>query len=208
MSYDIFRVNLLSDYQDIDFFGNYIEQGGYMNKIKKVSKCFRIFFQIMLIVIPIGQFMTWLLLNTKYDIFTPIGVGPNMLSGQITVNLLTRVLGITISCLPIGIVLYSLYQLIKLFKNYEKEQVFSINNAIRYQKLGYAMLAWVFADIIYYALIPLALTFQNFPHHQLILSISFGNFDFARLVAGGIILIIAWVMKEAYKMSNEQSLMI
>ena len=69
------------------------------------------------------------------------------------------------------------------------------------------MLAWVFGDIIYDSLTSLILTFQNAPHHR-VLTLSFSNFDFNRLVAGGIILIIAWVMKEAYKMSNEQSLMI
>ena len=105
-----------------------------MNKIKKVSKFFRIFFQILFIVIPLGTLVSWLLLNTSYDIFTSIGVGQNIVSGPVTVNLLTRVLGIAISCLPVGIILFGFYQLIKIFKKYEKGEIFSINNAIRYQK--------------------------------------------------------------------------
>ena len=178
-----------------------------MNKIKKVSKRFRIFFQIMFILIPLGVIWFWLVFHGKHDVFKQFGIGASLVSRPITVDFLSRALAMAVSIIPTGIILYCLTQLIKLFKNYEDGNIFVFNNVICYQKLGYALFSWVIGGIIYEALISLALTFQNAPKLRLIAT-GISSIDLVALIAGGIILLISWVMKEAYKTSKEQSLMI
>lgn len=94
-----------------------------------------------------------------------------------------------------------------IISNYEAGKIFTLANANRYRKLGYTLFTWVIGDIIYSGLITVILTFQNPPHHRLA-AISFTGVDIDALITGGIILLIAWVMQEAHKISAEQTLTI
>ena len=178
-----------------------------MDKIARVSKKFRVLFQVLFYLIPILVLWFWVVVHSPYDLFSPLGFTSHLVSGPITVNALTRILGFLVSTLPYSIMMYCLYQLIQIFKNYEKGQIFVLNNVNCYRKLGYALFAKVVAGMIYDPLISIIMTFQNPPHHRLI-SISFSGADFATLLTGGVILLISWVMKEAHNISTEQELTI
>ena len=51
----------------------------------------------------------------------------------------------------------------------------------------------------------LVMTFQNTGAGQKIIAINVDGMDFVVLITGGIILLIAWVMTEAQKVSEDQS---
>ena len=167
-----------------------------MEKIRKVSGRFRVFFQIIFYLMPIFVFLFWVVFRTNYDFFLTLGIGADLLVRPVTINVFTRVLGFSASLIPLGVLMYGLSQLIKLFKNYEVGQIFTSDNANYYQKLGYTLFAWVISGVIYGALISFIVTFQNKPGYRVI-AVSMSGIDVASLVTGGIVLIIAWVMKEA-----------
>ncbi|MBU1926220.1 MAG: DUF2975 domain-containing protein [Gammaproteobacteria bacterium] len=181
-----------------------------MNKIATVSRKFRILFQILFYLTPLTLFIFWITFHTPYDFFNKLGITvPIMQGGTITVNGLTRILGFIVSMLPGSIFMYCLHQLARLLSNYEKGQIFIMDNINRYRKLGYALFAWVFCRaLIYEALISLVLSFQNTPPHKKFIMVGLSSFDLIALVTGGVILLISWVMKEAHQISKDQELTI
>jgi len=103
-----------------------------MDKIKKFSRRFRLLLQIIFYLIPIFILWFWLVFHTSHDIFVPLGIGAWLLEffgKPVTINALTRILGFIATMLPAGIMMYGIRQLIKLFKNYELEQIFTLANA-------------------------------------------------------------------------------
>jgi hypothetical protein len=179
-----------------------------MNKIKRVSRRFRILFQILFYFTPVAVLWFWLSLHGPIDLFSKLGIGAALFMHPVTINGITRILGIIVTMLPAGILMYALAQLIKLFKHYEHGEIFTIDNANRYRKLGYTLFAWVIGGLIYDALISLVMTFQNSGAGQKVVAIGVNGIDIVVIITGGLILLIAWVMKEAQKISEEQSLTI
>lgn len=123
---------------------------------------------------------------------------------QQPLNATTRLLMVFISLLLCSIPMYALNILTQLFRNYERNDVFSLENVQCYQKLGYSLFSWVGGSIVYSALSSVILSFNN-PPGKRILQISFEGMDFLALVLGFIILIISWVMKEGYMLADENS---
>lgn len=174
-----------------------------MIKLKKLSHRYTLSFQILFYVIILGLILFWITYRTPYDIFTNIGIGANLaVLIQSPLSLSTRILAFIVSIIPCSVILYGLNQLIKLFKNYERGEVFTNDNVQRYKKLAYSLFAWVIAGICYDALISLVLSFNN-PPGQRVISINFEGPDFVALVAGAVVLTIAYVMQEAHKLSDE-----
>jgi hypothetical protein len=101
-----------------------------------------------------------------------------------------------------GIIMYALQVLIRLFRNYERNEIFSINNTMSYQRLGCCLFYWVGASILYGAVMSVVLSFNN-PPEERILTISFVGMDLLTIMRGFIILIISWVMKEGFILANE-----
>ncbi|MBN1683980.1 MAG: DUF2975 domain-containing protein [Gammaproteobacteria bacterium] len=179
-----------------------------MEKIKTVSGRFRILFQLIFFTAPIGVFLFWLTVKTPHDVFTVFGISAGIITGHmITLNALTRILAFFASLIPTGIFMYGLHQLIKLFRNYQKGKIFELKNVNYYRKLGYALLAWVLGGFLYDALISFILTFQN-PHAHRIIAIGINSGRIVSLFASGIIILIAWVMKEAYLIHEDGALVI
>ena len=103
--------------------------------------------------------------------------------------------------------MYALTQLIKLFRNYENNNIFTFENATIYQKLGYSIFYWVGGSVLYGAIMTVVISFNNPPGHRM-LAIGFEGIDFITLIMGLIVLIISWVMKEACILADEQNLTI
>lgn len=178
-----------------------------MTKIKRVSRRFQILFQIIFYLTPVAILYFWLSVHTSADFLSALGVGADLFARPITLNGLTRLLGFIATMLPAGIFMYALFQLIKLFQHYERGEIFILDNVGRYRKLGYSLFAWVIGGLLYSALISFIMTFQNVGEEKII-GISINGTDIAAAITGGIILLIAWVMKEAQEISEEHTLTI
>jgi hypothetical protein len=179
-----------------------------MEKIKSMSKKCRIVFQLMLVLVIVATPMFWLTVDTNIDIFSSVGMS-SIYSSYINSPMLisTRIFAIIVSLIPISIVSYALIALIKLFKFYEKGNIFSVETVSQYKKLGKALLFWFFGVMIYDALISLVLTMNNSVGHRVI-SITIGGIDILAIVAGTVVLIISSVMQQAQEIADENSLTI
>lgn len=179
-----------------------------MSKIQKQSRRVRLFFQCLLALTPIMVCYYWLTVETSYDFLTSLGVVQLSYDfdsyTQLPFTMTTRVLSAMASLLLCSIIMYALTLLIRLFRNYEGNDIFSLDNAEIFQKLGYCLFYWVGGSIVYGALMSMILSFNN-PPGERILTVSFVGMDFLTLVFGFIVLIISWVMKEGYTLADENS---
>ncbi|OMH33906.1 DUF2975 domain-containing protein [Motiliproteus sp. MSK22-1] len=179
-----------------------------MSNIQKQSRRVRLFLQLLFFVIPAGVVYFWLTAQTEFDLLTKAGViqlSFNIDSlTQLNLSYTTRLLAAFASLLVASIVLYALSILIRLFRNYENGNIFTQENARYYQKLGYCLFYWVAGGVIYGGAISVILSFNN-PPGERILSLGFAGIDFLTIVLGFLVLIISWVMKEAYQIADENS---
>lgn len=180
----------------------------HMSKIQQQSRRVKILFQLFFILTPILVCFFWLTVETPYDFLRHTGIVQTSFNiNQLTetpLTLTTRLFAILTSLIYCSIIMYALKILIQLFGNYENKHIFTLENARCYQKLGYSVFYWVGGSIFYQPLMTLILTFNNPPHHRMIM-ISFQGIDFLTLLIGTIIVIISWVMKEGYHLADEQN---
>lgn len=170
-----------------------------MNKIQKRSKLFRRLFQGLFWLVPAITAIRWgSPHHFAQNIWMPDG------SHFIQLTALTQFLGFLINMIPASVAMYAAYQLIKLFKNYEQGSVFSLENAKHYQKLGYALIIFVFFRIVSEVAIGKMLQITAHPTH---LGFSFGFYpsDLTAIIAGAIIVLISWVMREAFQLSQDHA---
>ena len=179
-----------------------------MQRIAKVSRVFRIIFQMLLILMPLFTIISWLILPDQLRLSSSIGSIaynpiPNDLNVPALITPMTRVLGFLINMLTVGINMSIFYFLVRLFRNYEREQIFSLTNARLIRKVGYALLVWQILRPIQTALMSLMLTWHN-PPGQRELLVSFSSNNLAVILIACIVILISSVMAEAYKLQQEQ----
>ncbi|MCP4474599.1 MAG: DUF2975 domain-containing protein [Gammaproteobacteria bacterium] len=126
------------------------------------------------------------------------------MSYPVTLTPVVQFLGFLVDCIPLAVTVYCLYQLIQLFKNYETGQIFTLENAKRYRKLGLATFVWVITNILSRSLTSLVLTMHNPPGHH-ILTASFGSNDAPPLIVSGLVILISWIMLEGYQISEDHA---
>lgn len=163
---------------------------------KKISRLFQLFF----ISSPIFTIIFWLYPEQMLS----LGINPFPIPQQeVTFNGLSKLLGFGISLLPMMIVMTLFYLLIKLFKNYQKGEVFSQNNISYYKKLGKYLFLLACVNFLCTGLMSVALTFQN-PHGQRFLCLSVGMAQILPILIGLVIIGISHVMNEASRLEEEQ----
>src|SRR5437868_11828751 len=115
-----------------------------MHKIQRVSLGFRIIFQSLFILIPLMEVVAWIKapqsLHDLAHVFQ-FDVIPLMYQTKIlhTLTASDKVLGLMVSMIPIGVALFCLYFFIKLFKLYERGEIFSALNVNYILKIGYVL---------------------------------------------------------------------
>ncbi|TMX46649.1 DUF2975 domain-containing protein [Photobacterium damselae] len=179
-----------------------------MTNIQKQSRRVRLFFQCLLFLTPIGVCYYWLTGQTPNDFLTMMGfVQTSIDIGSYTqqpLTMMTRILAMISSLLLSGVILYALRVLIHLFKNYEQNEIFTLDNAKCYRKLGYSIFYWVGSSVVYGTAMSVILSFNNPPGERL-LTVTFAGIDFLTLIFGMIILIISWVMQEGFRIADENN---
>ncbi|MGF1776732.1 DUF2975 domain-containing protein [Vibrio nomapromontoriensis] len=178
-----------------------------MLKIQTYSHRIRLILQFLMVSLPVMNLYYWLSIQTENDFLNSMGIV--QLSFDIAsytqepLTLTTRLLAFLVSMLPCGILVYALGVLVTLFKSYEQSEVFTVRTANCFKKIGFAFFYWVLGGVIYSALISVTLSFNN-PPGERILAISFVGLDALSVLCGFIILVVAWVMKEAQLIADEQ----
>lgn len=188
-----------------------------MDKIKRVSMCFRIFFQILIMTIPCILIFAW---STTPESIVIMDGWINMSfipqaymtagSQHHVLHVLShseKILGFFISAIPMIINMYIVYLLIKLFKMYERSEIFSINNVRTISNIGYAMLLGQIIDPIYQALMGLVLTWHN-PPGQRLMAVTLDQTNVGIVITALLVILISWIMAEGQHLREEQQLTI
>ena len=90
-----------------------------------------------------------------------------------------------------------------MFISYEQQEIFTVENVRRLKKFGYALFGWVIGGWIYDALLSLVFSMQA--GQPAMIHIIFRSSDVTTIIVGSIIILISWVMNEAYKIAEEQA---
>lgn len=179
-----------------------------MKKIQVVSKLFQWLFILIFILWPIILIAFWVNAPTPISLAgEKTGIFINFISSGIKIlhplTTQTKLLGFLISLIPLSVELFILYLLIKLFRQFSLGDIFSIKNIIYIKRIGYTLLIGQGLGMIHEGLLTAALTWGNPPGHRMI-AISFSGTNVAIVLTSILIILIAWIMTEGYKLKEEQ----
>jgi glucan phosphoethanolaminetransferase (alkaline phosphatase superfamily) len=178
-------------------------------KIKSVSRLFKLFFQIVFIILPILHLIAWV--YAPEPLLLPMGAIISAFSDipiLYTLSFSTKLLGFLVSAVPLIVMECMLYFLIQLFGLYQQNEIFSLKNVQYLKKIGYALLIAQLAKPIFDGfLLSMLLTWHN-PHGHRFASISIQGLDLALVLTAFLVILIAWIMAEGCRLREEQKLTI
>lgn len=170
-------------------------------KIQWVSHVVRGFCGFLILLIPL--LLAWLWANPG-DWLSGAArqQGIPVAAGSLTTGVL--ILGFLCSLLPAAAVIYGLYRLWQLFSLYTRGEFFSHHNIAAL--LGFARALFVSALLtpLATALLSVILTWHN-PPGQRALVVHLGSGQVGVLLVAGIMLVIAWIMREALALAEDNA---
>jgi len=193
-----------------------------MEKIRRVSLYFRMIFQLIFIALPVLLIVSWIYapeslvllhgiihldaIPANYSgmhVFSSQGVPEKALLHTLSVS--EKILGCLVSAIPMVVNMFILFMLIKLFRLYEKGEIFTVNNVKYLRNIGYALLIGQLIDPAYQFVMGIVLTLHNPPHHRFA-SITLDQTNIGIVFTALLVILISWIMLEAYKLREEQQL--
>jgi len=175
----------------------------FMQRIQKVSGYLLVLFNVLLISLPVLIVLQWVGFPELLErtVQTPEGY---VALNTVPWTPLSKFLGVAAEILGLIPFLLSLLVLKAIFRNYQKGEIFTVSNAMKYKKLGWLFLwdALVITSLSQ-TLMVFAITMTNPPGHRYI-NIQFGVPNMKALFCGVLLLVISWVMLEASKLREEQ----
>lgn len=109
-----------------------------------------------------------------------------------------------VTAVPVGVLLYGLWQARGLFLNFANGDVFTLASAWRLRDFAGAILAQAILGPLSTTALMLAFTMDNPPGSRQLV-IGFSSHDLLALIVGGVLLAVAWVMVEATRIANENA---
>lgn len=131
-------------------------------------------------------------------------LGPQLsgVAGGIVVDDRARSLGAAVSLLPIGVGLYALWQLWRLFAEYGAGRVFGREAQSRLKRFAWALLAAALLAPLVRAVMSVVLTLGNpAGQRQLVIGLSWD--DYLAVLLAAVLIAIATVMAEAVRVAEE-----
>jgi hypothetical protein len=173
-----------------------------LQRIKIASRWIKKICSVLIFCLPLSLAFFWIFVNNFLEIrpLPFVNYVPDHLTG------LTRFLSFLAEMIPLSVVVYGLLRLRELFRLYENEMIFTEKNVSCFRRLAWALIVWVECDVIKTALLSLVLTMDSPVGHIGMLKITTPHL--ACILVGIVILIIAWVMDEARKIQEDQTLFI
>jgi hypothetical protein len=182
-----------------------------MKKIATVSRRLRFVLWAFLIASPCATGAFWIFGVGGLDATGPIPaeISYNLAGNFIprlsmtTINATSLSLGFLAAMIPTCALMFIVYILTKIFRNYERGLIFSEHNTMLYRRIGFGLFAKTIADIVSLPLICLALTFQNPVKPEGVIQV--GTTHLGLIFVGVGVILISWVMDEASKIAEEQA---
>ena len=104
--------------------------------------------------------------------------------------------------IPTGVLIYGMARLRRLFHLYQTGDIFSADAARCLKQFAITVMLQAVLGPIASAAHSVIVTFHNPPGERM-LSLSLGSGEFAALLLGGLLLVIAWIMGESSRVADE-----
>jgi len=186
-----------------------------MNKIRRTSTFFKLLFQMAFIALLLVNVIGWIYApepivllegGIRLNVIPDIYAGTHEHSSAILhiLSMSEKALGFLVSLIPVGIKLFILYSLIRLFKLYEQGHIFSEKHVRYIRHIGYSLLLSQIITPIYQGLMGLVLTWRNPPGERLV-SMSFDQSNLGIMFMAFMIIFISWIMAEGCKLGKQST---
>lgn len=183
-----------------------------MKNYQRVSQYFKWLCAATMGLTPIIDILFWLQAPKRWGIFAhktgfSLSMIPDGISVMHTLTATDRLLGFLISLIPVGIILFVSFYLFRLFLNYQKNIIFSLDNVTLIKKVGITALIGQVLMLFHEALMSLAITIGN-PHGHRFIMLTFTGTNFGIILAAVLAILISWIMGEGLKLKQETELTI
>ncbi len=112
--------------------------------------------------------------------------------------------GAAVTAVPVGVMLYGMWQVRALFVDFAEGRVFTLQTARRLRDFAAAVLAQTVLGPLSSTALLIAFTISNPPGSRQ-LGIAFSINDYIALIVGGVLLAVAWAMSEATRIADENA---
>jgi len=187
-----------------------------MNKIQFVSQIFLWVFRALLILLPLSLVLFWAdapdgliksTLGEDWASLLAINYMANTPPVLHTLSAATKLYGLLISLIPLSINMLTVYFLLKLFKNYSALNIFSLENARFIKRTGWTIFIGQILRPIHDSVLSAIVTWNNPPGHRL-MTIAFDKTNLAFVACALMIILVSWIMTEAYEEQETSKLIV
>lgn len=173
----------------------------HSNRLRRFSKAMAMLTTLGMLLIAVAMILVFLIPDwTRNLLLARLGQAGHDLSlspGRL-------IAAAAITAVPVGVLLFGLWQVRALFLNFANGHVFTLASARRLRDFAGAVLAQAILGPISSTALMLAFTLNNPPgSRQLVISLSVH--DYLALIVGGVLLAVAWVMVEATRIADENA---
>jgi hypothetical protein len=184
-----------------------------MHKIKQVSFLFRWLLQLLFIAVPIALIIFWLEAPQTLSFFSKeSGISINFIPEGVKLfaplTMKIKMLSLLICLFPVGIIELIFYFLIKLFRSYERGEIFILKSVNLIKYTGWTLLIGeLVINPLAEALLSAVLTMHNPPHYRYA-QINISAINLGLILMAVLTILISWIMAEACQLREEQALTI
>jgi DUF2975 family protein len=171
-----------------------------LRKLRAVSS-------VMTVAVTVGMAAVTVLVIAVFLIpaFTRATVLPEMLPFRLTeISAEARWLGLAVIAVPLAVLLYALNEIRALFADYARGEILTLRAARRLKRIAWAIIVGAILRSPTRLGLFLAFTFDQ-PEIGRQLPVRIAVADFAFLLAGLLLLAVAWAMAEAARIAEEHS---
>lgn len=111
-------------------------------------------------------------------------------------------LGFAVSAVPVALLMYGVWRLRQLFGQYRRGVLFDLGGAEHLLAFARMLFITVLLTPVVSALLSLVLTMSN-PPGQRAITVSLGSNDVGQLFIAGLLLAIAWILREGHRLQSE-----
>lgn len=175
-----------------------------MTNIQSIQRVSR-FMQGVCVAVIGALPLLWLWLWVSFEQWLPAKA--RQLGMAVDVNALgpgTLSLAFICSLLPVLVLMYGLWRLRQLFGLYRHGCFFAEANAGHLLAFARALVISALLSPVVTAVLSVILTWHNPPGYRA-LALHFGSGQFATLFVAGVFMIIAWIMREAKKLADDNA---
>ena len=173
----------------------------HSNRLRGFSKAMAMLTTLGMLLIAVAMILVFLIPDWTHNLLLArLGQAGRDLS----LSSARLIPGAAITAVPVGVLLFGLWQARALFLNFADGHVFTLASARRLRDFAAAVLAQAILGPLSSTALLLAFTLNNPPgNRQLVITLSVH--DYLALIVGGVLLAVAWVMVEATRIADENA---